>query len=451
MLNWKNPASKVGIAELAAYLLNGVVTGRSLVEASLSAIDEADNCRKAFITINNEVALAQAARWDEQRRVGRPVPMFAGIPISVKDLFDVDGQITNAGSKILPPVPASRHATAIQRLTDAGFVILGRTHMTEFAYSGLGLNCHFADPDCVWNPSDGRVPGGSSSGAAIATALGAGIAGIGTDTGGSCRIPASFNRLVGFKPTARRIPMDGMIPLSPKLDSVGAIGRTVRCVTILTALMANEPLPNVQLRMPKKLLIPENYFFDGIDRDVELIFQRFAYWLESKGVQIEKKVVRSLDSVAALNRNGGIVAAESYSWHKTLLEKNKSDYDPRVLVRIQRGSDQTEQETAELYSAREAFIRDLGYELKGFDALLVPTTPFVPPRKADCIGDAEYTQINAAVLRNPMVANLADGCSITLPISSPDEPPIGAMLIGQSLTDSKILAWAGALHPSFTP
>ncbi|MGH8335535.1 MAG: amidase family protein [Gammaproteobacteria bacterium] len=301
----------------------------------------------------------------------------------------------------------------------------------------------------MWDPASHRVPGGSSSGAAVATALGAGFAGIGTDTGGSCRIPASFNRLVGFKPTARRIPMDGLIPLSPSLDSIGAIGRTVECVAALDSIMAAGAALKIHPSLPGNLLIPENHFFDGIDETVKRTFQRFTNWLETQGVRTEKKTLHSLDLVPALNRNGGIVAAESYEWHRQLLEKRAPDYDPRVLVRIERGRDQTEAEILRDRETRKNFVKRFEAEIKGYDALLVPTTPVLPPRKAECLDDDSYTRLNALVLRNPMIANLADGCSITLPLAAPTEPPVCAMLLGKNGADADILSYAAALQFGF--
>jgi aspartyl-tRNA(Asn)/glutamyl-tRNA(Gln) amidotransferase subunit A len=446
MVDWQNPAARVGINDIASCLKNGRITAVALVEASFAAINRCENGRAAFVAVNGDEALMQAYRWDAKRKTGQAVPQFAGVPISIKDIFDVEGQVTSAGSTILPSTPARNHAIAIQRLVDLGFIVLGRTHMTEFAYSGLGLNCHFAEPDCVWDPTAHRVPGGSSSGAAVATALGAGLAGIGTDTGGSCRIPASFNRLVGFKPTARRIPLDGLVPLSPSLDSIGVIGRTVECAATLVSVMADETLSKIQPSRSGKLLIPENYFFDEIDGRVVATFQRKIHQLKNDGVRIERKVLRSLERVTQLNLNGGIVAAESYRWHRELLEKHASDYDPRVRIRIERGKSQADKETDDRYKAREAFIREFELELEGYDALLVPTTPVVPPRKLECLAEDDYTRLNALVLRNPMIANLADGCSITLPIGASQEPPIGLMLIGRNGADSSILAWAAALQ-----
>src|ERR1700678_2665969 len=236
------PAASATLATLSADLAAGRVSSRSLLEACLERIDDGGGEGKlTFLQVDRDGARAQADAVDLRRAGGAALPATAGIAISIKDLFDIAGQVTRAGSTVLSErAPASVDALSVARLRRAGFVLVGRTNMTEFAFSGLGLNPHYGTPRNPWQRFQGHVPGGSSSGAAVSVADGMAHAALGTDTGGSCRIPAAFTGLVGYKPTARRVPRQGMIPLSSSLDSVGPIARSVSCCAQLDALLAND-------------------------------------------------------------------------------------------------------------------------------------------------------------------------------------------------------------------
>ena len=219
------------LATLAADLDSGRTTSRKLVEECLARIaDPAGEGPRAFIHVDREAALTAADAMDRLRKVNAVPSRFAGIPISIKDLFDIKGQVTRAGSRALDDSPAAEHdAASVARLRQAGFVLIGRTNMTEFAYSGIGINPHFGTPKGGWNRAVGHVPGGSSSGAAVSVLDGMAHGALGTDTGGSCRIPAAYNGIVGYKPTQRRVPLDGSVPLSFSLDSIGPLARSVAC------------------------------------------------------------------------------------------------------------------------------------------------------------------------------------------------------------------------------
>src|SRR5881227_952615 len=232
------------LAKLAEELESGRTTSRKLVEACLAKIaDPAGEGQRAFIHVDMDAALAAADAMDGLRKVKAAPSRYAGIPVSIKDLFDIKGQVTRAGSRALDDsAPAEADAPVVARLRAAGFVVIGRTNMTEFAYSGIGINPHYGTPKGAWQRSAGHVPGGSSSGAAVSVVDGMAHAALGTDTGGSCRIPAAWNGIVGFKPTQRRVPLDGAVPLSTTLDSIGPIARTVKCCAVLDAVLANEPL-----------------------------------------------------------------------------------------------------------------------------------------------------------------------------------------------------------------
>src|ERR1700756_1473823 len=248
------------LAALADDLDAGRTSARKLVEECIARIaDPAGEGQRTFIHVDKDAALEAADAMDHLRRAHAAPTRFAGIPVSIKDLFDIKGQVTRAGSRALEDsAPADKDATAVARLRRAGFVVIGRTNMTEFAYSGIGINPHFGTPKGAWRRSAGHVPGGSSSGAAVSIVDGMAHGALGTDTGGSCRIPAAFNGIVGFKPTQRRIPLDGGVPLSFSLDSFGPLARSVSCCAVLDAVLADQPIAPLQPRPIKgmRLAVP---------------------------------------------------------------------------------------------------------------------------------------------------------------------------------------------------
>src|ERR1700729_1840485 len=235
------------LTALAADLESGRTNARKLVDECLAKIaDKSGEGARAFVHVEVEAAIEAAKAMDRLREVKAAPSPFAGIPISIKDLFDIRGQVTRAGSRALEDsAPAEADATVVARLRRAGFIVIGRTNMTEFAYSGIGINPHFGTPKGAWNRRVGHVPGGSSSGAAVSVVDGMAHGALGTDTGGSCRIPAAFTGLVGHKPTARRVPRLGAVPLSQSLDSIGPIARSVHCCAQLDALLADESPPEL--------------------------------------------------------------------------------------------------------------------------------------------------------------------------------------------------------------
>src|SRR3954454_3379178 len=239
---------KPTLATLAADLASGATTARKLVEGCLAKIaDPAGEGQRVFIHVDKDAALHAADAMDRLRKANAAPSSYAGIPVSIKDLFDIKGQVTRAGSRALEDsAPAEADAPVVARLRRAGFIVIGRTNMTEFAYSGIGINPHYGTPKSAWNRSVGHVPGGSSSGAAVSIADGMAYGALGTDTGGSCRIPAAFNGIVGFKPTQARVPLDGGVPLSFSLDSFGSLANSVACCAILDAYLANEPVTPLQ-------------------------------------------------------------------------------------------------------------------------------------------------------------------------------------------------------------
>jgi aspartyl-tRNA(Asn)/glutamyl-tRNA(Gln) amidotransferase subunit A len=436
------------LASLSADLAAGRSSSRSLLESCLARIeDSAGEGRRTFLHLDRDAARAQANAVDALRSSGAALPAHAGIPISIKDLFDIAGQVTRAGSTVLSDrAPASVDAVSVARLREAGFVIIGRTNMTEFAFSGLGLNPHYGTPRNPWQRAQGHVPGGSSSGAAISVADGMAHAALGTDTGGSCRIPAAFTGLVGYKPTARRVPHEGTVPLSPSLDSIGPIARSVGCCALLDGLLAHQApaeLSDCSLS-GQRLAMPRTFVLEAMDRHVAGDFERALTRLSAAGARIDEIDLPELADIPTIHAKGTIATAESFAWHRALLATHAAKYDPRVRIRIQIGATQTAADYIALLAARKAFIAGVERRLAGFDAFLMPTVPIIPPRIADLEADDAYFSINSLVLRNSAVVNFLDGCAISIPIHEIGQPPVGLTLACRGDLDRQLFRCAAA-------
>jgi len=439
------------IASLAHDLEAGHTTARKLVEECLARIaDPNGEGQRTFIHVDKDAALDAADAMDALRRAKAAPSRFAGIPISIKDLFDIRGQVTRAGSRALEDsAPAEADAPVVARLRQAGFIVIGRTNMTEFAFSGIGINPHYGTPKGAWKRNEGHIPGGSSSGAAVSVLDRMAHGALGTDTGGSCRIPAAYNGIVGYKPTQRRIPLDGGVPLSFSLDSYGPLARSVGCCAILDAIIADEPVAALRPRPVKglRLAVPTTIVLDELDDAVAQTFDRALNTLSKLGAEIEHiEVPEFLDSIT-MNSKGGFAAAESYAWHRYLLTSKGDVYDPRVSIRILRGEAISAADYIDLIQARRSLIARVNARLSPYDALVLPTTANTPPRIADLADDKAFTVANLRSLRNCSLINLIDGCAISLPAHREGEVPVGLMLAAPGGADRRILELAAALEP----
>lgn len=437
------------LKDLTQALATGAIRARELVDESLDRIADPDGeGSRAFMTVAAQSARAQADEVDRQRAAGATLPEFAGIPIAIKDLFDVAGEVTRAGSRILAnEPPALRDAPVIGRLRGAGFIFIGRNTMTEFAFSGLGLNPHYGTPASPFDRATRRIPGGSTSGGAVAVADGMAVASLGTDTGGSCRIPAAFCGIVGFKPTAHRVPRDGATPLAHSLDSIGPLANSVSCCVTLDAILrgvtprapASVSLSDIRLQLPTSLVL------NDMDEHVTKAFERGVDELARAGVSISRRPLPELLRIPEINSRGGLATAEAYAWHRPLLE-HREQYDPRVASRILKGVDLTYQDVRDMHDARAEVIANFERATGDVDALVLPTTPIIPPPFTAFEHDADYARLNVLCLRNPSVANFLDGCAISLPVHRPGEPPVGLMLIGRRGSDDRLLAIAQTIE-----
>ena len=430
---------------LAAELAARKTTSQALVEDALMriAVPSGEGAR-VFLRTHRESALAEARASDALRAPGIGPSPLAGIPVSVKDLFDVAGDITRAGSKALADAaPARVDATVVRRLRQAGAIIVGRTNMVEFAFSGLGLNPHYGTPKNPWDRETGRIPGGSSSGAAVSVSDGMVAMGLGPDTGGSVRIPAALCGLTGFKPTARRIPKDGTFPLSTTLDSIGPIAPGVACCALVDSILAGDAA-QVPPALPLKGLrlgVVQDYVLEVLDSGVAAAFGKALVRLSEGGASVTEVRFEALQRLAQINRKGGLVVAEAYAIHRELIARRKADYDPRVASRTLRGADMGAADYIEVLAQRTALIADSARLAAPYDALLMPTVAMVAPAIAPLEADDQlYGKTNLAILRNPSVVNFLDGCALSIPCHQPGEGPVGLMVVGQSGEDRRLLA-----------
>lgn len=438
------------LSSLADSLADGTTTARRLVEDCLdrAAAPEGEGGR-VFLKLHAESARAGADAADALRRAGRAPSRFAGIPISVKDLFDIAGEPTPAGSVILADAdPAFVTAPAVARLEAMGFVTLGRTNMTEFAFSGLGINPHHGTPRSPWDRATGRIPGGSSSGAAVSISDGFAYAALGTDTGGSCRAPAAMCGVVGFKPTARRVPIIGVLPLAPSLDSVGPLANSVSCCAIIDGIMAGGAgvAPAVMSLVGLRLAVPTNIMLEGLDPAVSDAFVRALDLLEAAGAKLVDVAFPAMGEIAGANARGGITAPESYAWHRPLMAERSAGYDPRILKRIERGIGMSAADFLDTMAMRAAISARMNQATADYDALIMPTCPLLPPPIASLDDEAEYNRVNQIQLRNTAIGNFLDRCAISLPCHEEGEGPVGLMLMGETMGDVRLLRIAAAVE-----
>jgi aspartyl-tRNA(Asn)/glutamyl-tRNA(Gln) amidotransferase subunit A len=426
------------------------VSCRDRLEQALARIaDPKGEGARACLTVYADVARAAANAADARAARGASLGPFDGTIVSIKDLFDVAGEPTRAGSKILAEeaVPAKADATVVQRLRAAGAVIVAKTNMTEFAFSGIGANPHFGTPG---NPRDrSRVPGGSSAGAPISVADGMCDIAIGTDTGGSVRIPASLCGLVGFKPSRQRVPTDGAFPLSTTLDSIGPIGKSVADCAAADAVMAGEdilPLEPITLA-GLRFGVAEGLPLDRLDDTVAAAFALAVKRLDDAGVRVTHETLALFDDMGEINAKGGISPFEACAIHRDRMNRRAADIDPNVRARIERGCATSPEDYADMVRQRDRLVQAMDARLATLDALLMPTTSIVAPTIVEVADPKIFAARNAAVLRNTAIVNFFDLCAISLPLQA--KLPVGLMLIARNGHDHRLLRLAAATAQLF--
>lgn len=431
-----------------------VVTGQSSSVAALHTAhalvqDPFGEGERAFIGGVSAAAWQQAEEVDHLLSRGIAGPL-CGVPLAVKDVFDVAGEVTRAGARVLPDTPAAQDSPVVARLRAAGALLVGRTNMSEFAYTGVGLNPHYGTPRNPFDRQAGRIPGGSSSGAAVAVADGMVVAAVGTDTGGSCRIPAALCGLVGFKPTPGLIPTQGMVPLSVSYDSVGTLARSVQCCAVLDQVMRGVPVSPVARASVAGLHIglPTAGLVDGMDDEVGDRYEFFKRALREAGAHLVPVTLESFLRLQDLMAGGGIVAAEAHAWHEPWMRMRSARYDPRVLTRIRSGAGVDAGALAALLRRRTELAALYDQEASRFDVLLMPTVPIVAPTIDSLDDDAEFHRVNRLLLRNTSPANVFACGAISVPVGAPGRAPVGMMLMGRTGADERLLSIAEAIFPT---
>lgn len=441
------PPEVTDLLTLRGDIMQGRRSARDCLAQALHAADS-PACAQAYIRRFDDQASAAACAVDALYAAGAPLPPLAGLPVSVKDLFDVAGQRSTAGSTALADTePAAADSPAVARLRAAGAAITGHTNLSEFAFSGVGINPHHGTPANAGTlalEATARAPGGSTSGGATTVASGAAWAALGSDTGGSIRIPAALQGLVGFKNTQRLTPLAGCIPLSPTLDTSCAITRSVRDAVLLHEVLSGRPL-RARPRPARllRLAVPATLMLDDLEPAVAQAFDTALATLRAAGATVDTLPLPALSRLASLNARGGFAAAESWAWHRRLLASRGDRYDPRVAQRIRRGEAISAADHLDLQAARQAWITEVEDSVEPYDALLSPTVPVVAPLLQPLLDSDElFFATNARLLRNPSAVNFLDGCALSLPCQASGQLPVGLMVWGCALTDERVLATA---------
>jgi len=443
------------VHQISAALARGEISSAALVAEALARIEApGGEGSRTFLRVSR-TALEHARLSDSLRALGVTPGPLAGIPVSIKDLFDVVGETTACGSEALRSAPpAVADSLVVQRLRRAGAVLMGRTNMTEFAFDGVGLNPHYGTPRNPFDRAAGRIPGGSSSGAAISVSDGMSSVAIGSDTGGSVRIPAALCGLTGFKPTQRRVSRKGVIPLSTTLDSIGPIAPTVACCAITDAVMSGEEaaVPEAFPIAGLRVGVLRNYAVEGMADPVARTFERALSALSRAGCRLTDVIFPELDELPLIAAKGSIAAAEAYAWHCELMTSRGDLYDPRIRGRVLRGAAMSAADYIELLELRQLLVARSTFVWAPFDAIVMPTVPIVAPPIADMVDDEEaWASANLSLLRNPSIINQIDGCAISVPCHRIGEAPVGLMIAGTSGTDVHLLQAAMAIEPIVAP
>jgi aspartyl-tRNA(Asn)/glutamyl-tRNA(Gln) amidotransferase subunit A len=423
---------------------------REKLERALAAIaDPKGEGARACLTVYAEAARVAADAADARAKAGISLGPLDGAIVTIKDLFDVRSEPTRAGSRIeADAAPAVADAPVVRRLRAAGAVIVAKTNMSEFAFSGVGMNPHYGTPG---NPADrSRVPGGSSSGAVVAAADHMCEIAIGTDTGGSCRIPAGLCGIVGYKPSKQRVPTEGAFPLSFTLDSIGPLARDVEACARTDAVIAGEehaPLQPAQVA-GLRLGVPKGFLTTEWDNTVGTRFGAARKKLTDAGARVTDEPMPLVDEMQTVNAKGGLAPAEAFSIHRERLAEHASEFDPNVRVRIERGGNVTAADYVDMMQARGRLVRAMDAQLSSFDAWMMPTTAIVAPTIAQMQDTHTFNVKNMLLLRNTMTWNFFDNCAISIPIPG-SGLPVGLMLVGRNGHDRRLFEIAAGIERLF--
>jgi len=428
------------------------ISARERLEVALGRIDDPKGeGARACLTVYREPAKAAADAADARAKAGISLGPLDGTIVSIKDLFDVAGEVTRAGSKALAEEakPALADAPVVRRLRAGGAIIVAKTNMSEFAYSGIGANPHFGTPG---NPADRkRVPGGSSSGAVVAAADSMCEIAIGTDTGGSCRIPGALCGIVGYKPSRQRIPTEGAFPLSYSIDSIGPIARSVEACAKADAVMAgdNLALPSPASLNGLRVGVVQGLPIENLDETVAKRFPQAIDMLKRAGARLSDETLALIDGMVKVNSKGGVQPAEAFTVHRDLLSRRADAIDPNIRVRLERSRNVSAADYIDMVRERARLIRAMDARLADLDVLAMPTTPIVAPTMAEVAAADEFARKNAMLLRNTVIVNFFDLCAISLPVPRESGLPTGLMLVARNGNDHRLFCIATAIERLF--
>ncbi len=438
---------------LSKALVRVEITATELVE---QAFERANQSFSVFISLNQGLT-SQAEAIDAARKRGDEVPALSGIPITLKDLFNIRNEKTLAGSIVRNKIcqPETSDAKVVAPLREAGLLFVGRTNMSEFAFSGMGKNPHYGTPLSIWDRETGRLPGGSSSGSAVSVAEGIVVATLGSDTAGSCRIPAAFNGIVGVKPSYGRLSLTGIYPLSPSSDAPGPLANDVDSCFLLDQLMSGELSPHdalPELKIPRieslKLVVPESTVLTELDDEVQTAFDRTIEVLTANGASIEFRKMSSIDDCIDMFAKRAVVIHEAYHHHRQMLEQYRDEYDPFVAQRLLTGAGISDQQQLSRYQEKAQIVEQFNQQFRatGADALLYPTVACIPPSISETENLDQARSVNLRCLRNSATANYFDGCSISLPCHEKGTAPAGLMISAMNGDDDQLYAVAAAIE-----
>lgn len=436
MQNWLNMTA----ADLGRGIDAGEIDPVALTQTYLDAIAGHAARERIYSAVTVERALSEAAAAAERAKAGQRLGPLDGVPISWKDLFDSAGVATEAGSALLEGRVPERDATVLRNATMAGLVCLGKTHMSELAFSGLGLNPITATPPCVNDA--GAVPGGSSSGAAASVAFGLAACGIGSDTGGSVRIPSAWNDLVGLKTTAGRVSLGGVVPLCAKFDTVGPLSRSVEdCALMLAALEGGTAadLRGASLE-GVRLAALQNVVMEDVRGAPMAAYQSAVDRLRAAGAQVDAIEAPEVDE--AMPMSGILYTAEAYGTWGEVLEANPDKMFAPILERFRSGKDFKAADYVAAWHRLEALRESWAARVASYDAVIMPTAPNLPPDLERLMSDEEYYLTeNLLALRNTRVGNLMGVCAVSLPTGVPS---CGILLCGKPFGEEALLRVAAA-------
>lgn len=434
--NWHNMSA----ADLGRGIGAGKICPVELTESFLDASQAHPQGGRIYARMMRQRALDAAAAARARARAGLRRGMLDGVPVSWKDLFDTAGVLTEAGTAMLKGRVPDSDAAVVERLTMAGMPPLGKTHMTELAFSGLGVNPMTATPPGAYDPE--AAPGGSSSGAAASVRHGLAPVAIGSDTGGSVRVPAAWNDLVGLKTTAGRIPLQGAVPLAARFDTIGPLARSVEDAALTFALLDASPAPDLRGASLKgaRLMVLETVALDGLDPVIAAAFEATVDRLAAAGAQITRRNLPDTDEAMALA--GVLYTSECYGTWAAMIDSYHDRMFPPVLDRFRAGGEHAAHVYVTAWQQLDALRASYAAATAGFDAVLVPTTPNLPPQTRALLADHDYfTSENLRTLRNTRIGNLMGLCSLTVPTET---PTAGICLMAGPMQETRLLRLGAA-------